>query len=239
MLFCDTGLSAEFRKRWFGWVNPAQTMLAYSGLIGDHNPNIELYALAVSTDHGGSAVAARDARVPQYEDCPLLTSPIRAEAEPMPLDEMHMHRLQSVAAEEYSRLMAATIPDAQQRDVSWATTREAVQTALNRASSLLGLEVPPVMRHVLSALDRGERVSDEQWSDLEFARYNSTLESASQRAGRLTGDDGVSPHARACHNLARVAELLIMWRRDPIYPDIAYEARQIATEAQLWPSNDA
>ena len=59
-----------------------------------------------------------------------------------------------------------------------------------------------MLRHVLSALDRGEPVSDEKWSDLEFARYNLTLESASQRAGRLTGDDGVSQHARACHNLA-------------------------------------
>ena len=39
----------------------------------------------------------------------------------MPLDDGHMHRMQTVAAEEYSRLMAATIPDAQQRDMSWAT----------------------------------------------------------------------------------------------------------------------
>jgi hypothetical protein len=238
MLFGDSGLTAEFRKRWFGWVNPAQTMLAYAALIGEHDPNLELYALAVSTDHGGSALPARDAGVPHYEDCPLMLSPIRAESEPMPLDDNHVHRLQTVAPEEWDRLMRSAIPDSQQRDLSWATTKEAVQTALDRASSLLGLEVAPVIRHVLQALNYGEQVSDERWSDLEFARFNASLESASQRAGHRHDDDVVSAHARACHNMARVAALLMMWRRGPNHADIAYEARQIANEDQLWPSNE-
>jgi hypothetical protein len=237
MLFSDTGLIREFQARWFGWVNPAQTMLAYASLICDHDPNRELYALAVSTDHGGSAVPARDGGVPHYEDCPLVSSPIRAESEPMPLDELHVHRLQMLDAAEYQRLMRMAIPDSQERDASWATTRDAVQTALNRAGSLLGLEVAPVIRHVTAALQNGEAVSDDQWSDLELARFNATLDSASQRAGRQA-DEVVSAHARACHNLARVAELLLMWRRGPNYLDIAYEARQIGIEARLWPSNE-
>jgi hypothetical protein len=237
MLFSDTGLTAAFQARWFGWVNPAQTMLAYASLMCDHDPNRELYALAVSTDHGGSALPARDAGVSQYEDCPLITSPIRAQAEPIPLDELHVHRLQMLDAAEYQRLMRVAIPESQQRDESWATTREAVQTALDRAGSLLGLEVAPVIRHVLRALEHGEAVSDDQWSDLEFARFNATLDSASQRAGRRA-DEVVSAHARACHNLARVAELLLMWRRGPNYLDIAYEARQIGIEGGLWPSNE-
>ena len=237
-LFSDTGLTAAFLARWFGWVNPAQTMLAYAALIGDHDPNLQLYALAVSTDHGGSALPARDAGVACYEDCGLLTSPVRADAEPMALDEMHVHRLQTLDAAEYARLIRMTVPEAQQHDASWATTREAVHTALSRASSLLGLEVPPVIRHVASAVDRSEPVSGEQWDELEFARFNATLDSASQRAGRRA-DDVMSPHARACHNLARVAELLLMWRGAPNYCDIAYEAAQIAMEAQLWPGDGA
>jgi hypothetical protein len=238
MLFSDTGLSTEFAARWFGWVNPAQTMLAYASVIGEHDPNLELYALAVSTDHGGSALPARDAGVPRFEDCALLTSPIRADAEPMPLDEAHMHRLQAANDGEYKRLMLSTLPAAQQRDMSWSTTREAVQTALSRASSLLGLEVPPVIRHVLSALDRGEAVTDDQWNDLDLARFNASLDSASQRAGRQA-DEVMSAHARASHNVARVAGLLLMWRRGPNHPEIAYEAGQIANEARLWPSERA
>jgi hypothetical protein len=167
-----------------------------------------------------------------------MLSPIRAESEPMPLDDNHVHRLQTVAPEEWDRLMRSAIPDSQQRDLSWATTKEAVQTALDRASSLLGLEVAPVILHVLQALNYGEQVSDERWSDLEFARFNASLESASQRAGHRHDDDVVSAHARACHNMARVAALLMMWRRGPNHADIAYEARQIANEDQLWPSNE-
>jgi hypothetical protein len=58
LLFSDSSLSDGFRARWFGWVNPAQTMLAYAALCTENDPNIELYAVAVSTDHGGSAVPA-------------------------------------------------------------------------------------------------------------------------------------------------------------------------------------
>ena len=95
-----------------------------------------------------------------------------------------------------------------------------------------------MIRHVLAAQGRGESVSDEQWDELEFARFHATLDSASQRAGRRA-DDVISPHARACHNLARVAELLRMWRNSPNYWDIAYEAGQIAIEARLWPGHEA
>jgi hypothetical protein len=235
MLFLDSGLSSEFRSRWFGWVNPAQTMLAYADIIGEHDPNLELYALAVSTDHGGSAVPARDAGVPHYEDCASLTSPIRVEADPMPLDEAHVHRLQTLDAAEYVQLMRSAVPDPQQRDVWWATTRDAVQTALTRAGNLLNLQVPPVIRHVMFALDQGESTSDEQWDELEFARFNATMDGASKRAGRRADQGAVSPHARAYHNLARAASLLLMWRDDPLYADIAYEAKQIANEAALFP----
>src|SRR6201988_2661432 len=125
--------------------------------------------------------------------------------------------------------MGMTVPVTPPRDASWATPRDAVQMALSRAASLLRLEGRPVIRHVFSALYHGEPVSDEQWDELEFARFNATLDSASQRAGRRA-DEVISPHARACHNLARVAVLLRMWRHSPNYCDIAYEAGQIAIE---------
>jgi hypothetical protein len=37
--------------------------------------------------------------------------------------------------------------------------------------------------------------------------------------------------------LARLAELLALWRgNDPQHAEIAYTARQITTEARLWPA---
>ncbi|MDT5057012.1 MAG: hypothetical protein QOF66_5378, partial [Mycobacterium sp.] len=64
LLFSDPGLPDAFRARWFAWVNPAKTMLAYGATCTELDPNIELYAVAVSTDHGGSVLPARDAGVP-------------------------------------------------------------------------------------------------------------------------------------------------------------------------------
>jgi hypothetical protein len=236
MLFSDPHLSNGFRARWFAWVNPAQTMLAYAALCSQHDPNVELWALAVSTDHGGSAAPARDAGVRHYEDCSLLVSPIAADAPAASLDETHVHRLETLDRGEYARVIGATGQGAPDYSEALATTLAAVRLAMARASNLLGFSVPPVIRHVASALANGEPVTGEQWNELELARLNATLDSASQRPGRMLDNSGVTPYARAHHNLARSAELLGMWREDnPPHAEIYYTARQITTEASLWP----
>ena len=115
----------------------------------------------------------------------------------------------------------------------------AIRTALSRASNLLGFAVPPVIRHVTSALGNGEPVTEAQWNELELARISATLDSASQRPGRMLDSAPVSPYGRAYHNLARSAELLGMWRTaDPPAAEIAYTARQITAEAALWPTGN-
>jgi hypothetical protein len=231
LLFTDPGLSDAFRARWFAWVNPAQTMLAYTATCTELDPNIELYAVAVSTDHGGSAMPARDAGVPHYEDCSLLVSPISADAPASNLDATRMHRLEALDRAAYARLTRT--PD---RSESWTTTETAVRVALSRASALLGFSVPPAIRQISQVLGNGETVTDDQWNDLELVRVNAILDSASQRPGRTLDSDGASPYARAYHNLARLAELLALWRgNDPQHAEIAYTAAQITTEARLWP----
>ncbi|MDG4667970.1 chemotaxis protein [Mycobacterium sp. 236(2023)] len=234
-LFSDPSLSDAFRARWFSWVNPAMTMLGYAAACGEHDPNIELYAVAVSTDHGGSAVPARDAGVPHYEDCSLRVSPIAADAAAPTFDGTRMHRLETLDRAEYARLTRSgeLAPD---RKEAWSITENAVRVALSRASSLLGFSVPPVIRQVATALGSGEAARDTQWNDLELARLNATLDSASQRPGRLADNVPATPHARAFHNLARVAELLALWRGgDRPHAEIAYVAAQITTEARIWP----
>ena len=232
LLFSDPGLSDAFRVRWFAWVNPAQTMLAYAAACTELDPNIELYAVAVSTDHGGSAVPARDTGVPHYEDCSLLVSPIKADAPAPALDATRMHRLEALDRAEYARLTRTP-----NRSESWSTTEAAVRVALSRASTLLGFSIPPVVRQITQVLEKGESVAEERWAELEMARVNAILDSASQRPGRMLGSDGASPYARAYHNLARLAELLALWRgNDPQHAEIAYTARQIMTEARLWPA---
>ena len=237
VLFADHGLDNAFQARWFAWVNPAETMVAYAGLRTELDPNVELYALAVSTDNGGSALPARHAGVRHFEDCSLMLSPIPETAPPAPLDETRMHRLETIDRVEYARLTNPNVTGAQHRPAAWESTDTAVRSALSRASGLLGLSVPPVIRHVASALTSGESVSDEQWSELAMVKLNLCLDSAGQRPGRLLESDGASTYARAYHNLARAAELLLMWGgSEPAYPEIAYVAGQIMKEAQLWPA---
>jgi hypothetical protein len=231
MLFSDSSLTDGFRARWFGWVNPAQTMLAYAALCMENDPNIELYAVAVSTDHGGSVIPARDAGSPRYEDCSLLVSPIPAEAPAPALDGIRIHRLEAVDRAEYARITRT--PD---RSESWSVTESTVRVALSRMSTLLGFSVPPVIRQIAQVLGKGEAVTEEQWNALEVVRVNAILDSASQRPGRMLDSEGASPYARAYHNLARLAELLALWRgNEPQHAEIAYTAGQITTEARLWP----
>ncbi|MBY0290939.1 MAG: chemotaxis protein [Mycobacteriaceae bacterium] len=234
LILSDPGLDKDFHARWFGWVNPAQTMLAYGQLCMASNPNVEFWALAVSTDYGGTAAPARDAGLVQVENCALATSPIKAETPPPSLDETRMHRLETIDRPEYARLTAGGVVD---RSQLWTLTVAAVRTALARASELLGFQVPPVIRQVATAVENGEPVSDELWNELDLAMRAAILDSAGQRPGRVIGDVGPSTYARCFHNVARAAELLSWWRSTtPEYVEIAYTARHIAKEAELWPT---
>jgi hypothetical protein len=236
MLFSDSGLSADFRARWFGWANPAQTMLAYAELLADHNPNIKLYALAVSTSQGGSSLPARDAGVRHFEDCSLLTSPIPSDAAASELDATHMHRLETFDAALYKRLTDVGGAMPPNRSQTWKATVGAVSKVLARTTTLQDLAVPPVIREVMRALTDGVGVPEDRWAALEMEHLTAAANSASHRPGRILDSEGASPYARAHHNLARVTELLPMWRYStPKYPEIEYVIRQIELEAELWP----
>ena len=237
MLFSDPGPTNGFRARWFGWANPTEPMLAYAELLADHNPNIKLHALAVSNSQGGSSLSARDAGVVHFEDCSLLTSPIPRDAAASELDESHMHRLETFDAALYARLTdvgGATPPD---RSQTWKATVAAVAKVLDRATALRDLAVPPVIREILQALTGGIGVDEDRWAALEMEHLTAAANSASHRPGRMLDSEGASPYARAHHNLARVTELLAMWRdKTPKYPEIEYVIKQIELEAELWPS---
>jgi hypothetical protein len=136
-----------------------------------------------------------------------MVSPIKADAPPPPLDESRMHRLETVDRAEYARLTSMSRPE---RSMLWPPSESVVGSVLVRASSLLGLSVPPVIGQVAAALGNGEPVSEEQWDELEAAGRNATFASASQRPGRLPDSEGASPYARTYYSLARAAELLGM-----------------------------
>lgn len=231
MLFADGGLPQEFRSRWFSWANPAETMLAYAELAADRRDDVDLWALAVSTDCGGSAMPARSV-IQHFEECSRSGIP---EGSPTSqLDDNHVHRLETMDRALYSRLTGfgdGPLPD---RSEAWRTTAAAAQLALGRAGAIPDLAVAPVIREVLDRLGEGLRVSDDSWNKLHAELSVVVARGSGLRPGWFGSDGVASTYVRACHDLARLVELLLLWNLDNDenssgikYPDIAYLAGQI------------
>ncbi|SBS76609.1 putative methyl-accepting chemotaxis sensory transducer [uncultured Mycobacterium sp.] len=228
MLFADGGLSTEFRARWFSYANPAETMLAYAELAAEHRPDIDLWALAVSTDDGGTSMPARSI-IQHFEECSRMASPLGDGAPVSRLDDVHSHRLETLDRALYSRLTGfgdGPLPD---RSEAWRTTVSAAQMALGRAGSIPDLAVTPAIREVLDLLGQGLPVPSLRWQELEAAHIGVVMAGAGLRPGRMAAYPGAGAHVLANHDLARLIELLLLWRLDSIaYPEIAYLAGQIS-----------
>lgn len=239
ILFSEPDLPGDFRSRWFSWVNPAETMLAFAEWAAERS-GAELWALVVSTEYGGSAAPARAASIPHFDECSTKPSSPSGAVEPMHLDDGHMHRLETLDRGEYARLTGfgrdGRMPD---RSEAWMTTFAAAQTALDRAGTVPDLAVPPIIREVLELLSSGARVPAERWWTLRAEAVQLMSTGSGLRPGWLPGDaTAASPYVRACHDVARLAELLLLWDLDNDadgpdikHPEIAYLARQIADSA--------
>jgi hypothetical protein len=236
MLFADPHLTPEFRARWFSWANPAETMLSYSQFVAARREDVELWAVAVSTDQGGSSVPVRGV-VPHFEECARVLSPLADTAPTSPLDDAHVHRLATLDPGGYARLTGfgeGPLPD---QSEAWRTTVAAAHLVLGRASAIRDLAVPPVIREVLDVLGKGLPVPNELWQTLEAAHITALTTSAGLRPGLMLNDAAAGADMRAYHDLARLTELLLLWRLDEHdadikYPEIAYLARQIELTPQ-------
>ncbi|OBK72661.1 hypothetical protein [Mycobacterium sp. 1274761.0] len=238
VLFADPELSPGFQAKYFGWVNPTATMVAYAAERAVLDPNVELYAVAATTDPGGSSVLpARRAGVPHYQDCDSTRSPIDPATPAPELDESRLHRLAVVSPQTYEQLTEATVPPTERQSLAWDATAGAVATALAGAEPL-HIEVAPVIRQILGALAAGSPISEDQWAALAEVRlYGKSL---FMRPGFIevepSGDPNTTLLYRAHHNLDRAVEALSLWRGDnPDYADIVYATAQVAKEEQLWP----
>lgn len=238
MLFADPELSLGFQAKYFGWVNPAATMVAYAAERAVLDPNIELYAVAATTDPGGSSVLpARRAGVPHYQDCDSTCSPIDPATPAAELDDSRVHRLQVMSPQSYEQLNDATVPPTERHSAAWEATAGAVATALAGCEPL-HIEVAPVIRQILGALSSGSPISDDQWSALAEVRLYG--KSRFMRPGFIDLEPSSDPNTtvlyRAHHNLDRAVEALTLWRGDnPDYADIVYATEQVTKEGQLWP----
>ncbi len=236
LLFADPLLDNAFQAKWFGWVNPSETMVAYAAHRAVLDPNFDLYALAATTDPGGSSVLpARRAGVPHYQDCDSTQSQFPAD-EPTPeLDATRLHRLAVTDAAAYADVRDRNL-DNQRK--AWDATAAAVGMAMAGAEPLF-IEVAPVIREVFGALAAGTTIGDSQWAALDSLQR--VRKSLWMRPGYIEMEpstaDAVTALYRAHHNIDRAVEALALWRSEtPDYADIVYAAQQVSKEAQLWPT---
>jgi hypothetical protein len=134
----------------------------------------------------------------------------------------------------YSRLTGfgeGPLPD---RSEAWRTTVSAAQVALGRAAAIPDFAVSPVIREVLDLLGKGSPVPQNRWQELEATHIGAVMSGARLRPGRFGNDAGTTPHVLAYHDVARLIELLMLWRAEMVaYPEIAYRAGQIHMAPRL------
>src|SRR5262249_21165914 len=154
LLFADHLLDNAFQTKWFGWVNPSETMVAYAAHRATLDPNFDLYALAATTDPGGSSVLpARRANVPHYQDCDSTQSPFQPNDPTPEAGPTRLHRLAATEPAAYAQSQGL-----QGRQSAWDATAEAVGMAMAGAESML-IEVHPVVRQIFGALAAGTTIA--------------------------------------------------------------------------------
>jgi hypothetical protein len=234
LLFADALLDNDFQAKWFGWVNPSETMVAYAAQRAVLDPNFDLYALAATTDPGGSSVLpARRAGVPHYQDCDSTQSPLQPDDPAPELDANRRHRLAVIDPGAY-----ADSAGANPERIAWDATATAVGMAMAGAEPMF-VEVPPVIRQVFGALAAGTAITDSQWTALH--KLQRDRRSLWMRPGYIDMEpstaSAVTALYRAHHNIDRAVEALALWHSDrPDYADIVYAAQQVSKEGQLWPT---
>ena len=239
VLFADPELSAGFQAKYFGWVNPAATMVAYAAERAVLDPNIDLYALAATTDPGGSSVLpARRAGVAHYQDCDSTRSPIDPATPAAELDESSVHRLAVMSPAELTSNSTTPLCRPPNGNPPRGRRPPAPSRPALAGAEPLHIEVNPVIREILGALAIGSPITDDQWS--AFAEARLFGKSLFMRPGFIevepSGDPNTTMLYRAHHNLDRAVEALSLWRGDnPDYADIVYATEQVAKEQQLWP----
>jgi len=208
-LFTDPDVTEDFRSQWFAWANPAETMLAYAAFVHRKNPNVDLWALAVSTGFGGSAMPARAAGVVHFDE--VSRSDLKPGLTQSPLDDAHEHRLENVDRAQYVRTAGFSELPKPSVSEAWRTTQTAVQVVLERLGMVRDFETPPVIREVMDALREGVPVRENSWEKLKSVLQDAAVTGSALRPGWIPDDGPASAQVRAYHDVSRLAELLLLW----------------------------
>lgn len=208
------GLDADFDARWFGWSNPAETVLRTIQARGD-----AVSAIATTWPQESEVVRAA------AEDVAIGVAPAGgpAEAEASKLTRGRSHRLETVDPGLYHELAGA------EQEVVDAYIRRVTQQAAFSAGPELSATAQSAARILLS----GRWPSEAEWSSLHSEYDSARMMAGSQHPGLI----GIEEPAQLLtyqgdFALCRRIETLLCWE-DAAPADIVYAARATGATTPL------
>lgn len=200
------GLDPEFDARWFGWSNPAETVLRAVQARGD-----AVSAIATTWPQESEEVRAAS------EDVAIGVAPSGgpAEAEASTLTRGRSHRLETVDPALYHELSLADPP------IVEAYARQLTGEVAFNAGPELSLTAQSVARALVS----GRWPQEAEWNALRTEYDSARLMSGSQHPGLLGYEDPAQLLGyQTDYALCRRIETLLCWD-DGTPADVAYAAR--------------
>jgi hypothetical protein len=200
LLVADPLVNKAFRDRWFGWADPARTLVAYAGLRA--GTEWKLVAAAAT----GPVTALREAKVDHGESCDPDRFPLGEDWTPPLLDALHVHRLALEYPDLYERLgkLADAAPVFRHRAI--------FLTSLGLMDSLLGVDYPQELRSVWAAVKAGNESSPSVWANYANESKTPFLEPGLKRPGLFTNavrpEDVASADHEVYRDLWRVARVM-------------------------------
>jgi hypothetical protein len=194
---------SDFDARWFGWFNPAETVLRAVRMRGD-----ALSAIATTWVHESDEVRSAT------PDVAISISPVGApdEAEASALTRSRSHRLETIAPAVFVGM---------QRDADEA---ERYARQLTQQVVFSGPEMSTAAMSVARAVIGGQWPSEREWADLTAQYETDRLMAGAQRPGLMGVEE---PHQLAAyqHDFAqcRRLETLLCWQNGDL-ADVVYAA---------------
>lgn len=235
LLVADPLVDSEFRRRWFGWPDPARVLVEYAKLR--KGTGWELVAAATT----GTAAYLRESGA-EYVECTDSQSPIPEKEPPAALDEMHVHRLQLEYPDLYDRLARLAIEGNPElvESVAKPLTQDLVSSALGVAVDQFDdTTTRDLMRDRWVEVKTGVDIPDSEWRNYAAVMSTEFLMPFIE-ASTYSSDDPSSDHTRVYQNqwhLGRALEAVAGWAGWPKYrislPDIVYAAAAVEPEADI------
>lgn len=216
----------EFRRRWFGWADPARVLVEYAALRADDDWRMVAAATTAEVGAFRSAGVEHTKVSRREEDRP---AGLAADWSAPVLDDMHVHRLQLEYPDLYERLakLAGMAQSAQER-VIFPLTQVLIRE-LRQVDECPKEAIQPVW----AVVETGRELDSAAWETFNTACDSYFLSVGAKRPGGYTDDDlrpeqvpaQIHAHYRGQWVAARVMEHLKGWGVRPLpLADMVYAA---------------